>query len=111
MGIFTPEENPRTELSSGEIGYIITGIKKPGIASVGDTITFLKKPMPALSGYQNPRPVVWLGLSRKPRWFYCLKTSFKGRLKLSHHSSFSFEEETSELWEEGSVADFWACCT
>src|SRR5258708_5230385 len=42
-GTFSPEETPRDHLSSGETGYIVTGIKKPGIASVRDTITMAKK--------------------------------------------------------------------
>ncbi|KKP86801.1 MAG: Elongation factor 4, partial [Parcubacteria group bacterium GW2011_GWC1_35_8] len=49
VGTFSPEETARESLSSGEIGYIVTGIKKPGIASVGDTITKFANPMPALS--------------------------------------------------------------
>jgi GTP-binding protein LepA len=59
VGTFSPQEEEKSVLKVGEIGYIVTGIKKPGIASVGDTITYTKKPMPAFSGYMNPRPVVW----------------------------------------------------
>lgn len=94
VGVFNPEEEPRSDLSSGEIGYIVTGIKKPGIASVGDTITFLKKPMPALSGYQNPRPVVWASVYPESQDDFPALKQALGRLKLSD-SSFSFEEETS----------------
>src|SRR6185369_7829333 len=32
VGTFSPEETPRDDLSSGDTGYIVTGIKKPGIA-------------------------------------------------------------------------------
>src|SRR3989339_1180221 len=38
VGVFSPEETPKEYLEAGETGYIVTGIKKPGIASVGDTI-------------------------------------------------------------------------
>jgi GTP-binding protein LepA len=50
VGIFTPDEKPTDKLSAGEIGYIVTGIKEPGIASVGDTISTLddKQPPPPL---------------------------------------------------------------
>jgi GTP-binding protein LepA len=58
VGIFTPEEKPVDKLSAGEIGYIVTGIKKPGVASVGDTIVNLKNPLPELPGYAEPKPVV-----------------------------------------------------
>ena len=54
VGTFSPEETPKDFLSAGDIGYIVTGIKKPGIASVGDTITMFKNPLPALSGYMQP---------------------------------------------------------
>ncbi|NCU28594.1 MAG: elongation factor 4 [Candidatus Moranbacteria bacterium] len=94
VGIFSPEEEPKSELNSGEIGYIVTGIKKPGIASVGDTITFLKRPMPALPGYQNPKPVVWASIYPESQDDFPDLKQALGRLKLSD-SSFSYEEETS----------------
>jgi GTP-binding protein LepA len=93
-GIFSPEEKPVDSLNAGEIGYVITGIKKPGIASVGDTITFFKKPMVALSGYQNPKPVVWASIYPESQDDFPILKQALGRLKLSD-SSFSFEEESS----------------
>ena len=59
VGVLTPGETIRESLESGEIGYIVTGIKKPGIASVGDTITQSKRPAEALHGYLAPTPVIW----------------------------------------------------
>ena len=59
VGIFSPEEIPVESLSAGEIGYIVTGIKEPGIASVGDTVASLSDTSPPLPGYMSPRPVVW----------------------------------------------------
>ena len=38
VGIFSPDEKEVASLGNGEIGYIVTGIKEPGIASVGDTV-------------------------------------------------------------------------
>ena len=38
VGILAPQEVPVDQLRSGEIGYIVTGIKEPGVASVGDTL-------------------------------------------------------------------------
>jgi GTP-binding protein LepA len=94
VGIFSPEEVSRSDISTGEIGYIVTGIKKPGIASVGDTITFLKNPMEALSGYQNPRPVVWASIYPESQDDFPNLKQALGRLRLSD-SSFSYEEENS----------------
>jgi GTP-binding protein LepA len=94
VGIFSPEEEAREFISNGEIGYIVTGIKKPGIASVGDTITYLKKPMKALPGYMNPRPVVWASVYPESQDDFPNLKQALGRLRLSD-SSFSFEEESS----------------
>jgi len=95
VGIFSPEQIPRESLESGEIGYIVTGIKKPGLSSVGDTITSNLKPMPALPGYLTPSPVVWASIYPEESQddFSQLKIAL-GRLKLSD-PSLSFEEETS----------------
>ena len=94
VGTFSPEEEPRSSLNCGEIGYIVTGIKKPGIASVGDTITYLKKPMLALHGYLNPRPVVWASVYPESQDDFPALKQALGRLRLSD-SSFSYEEENS----------------
>jgi GTP-binding protein LepA len=94
VGTFSPEEESREKIGTGEIGYIVTGIKKPGIASVGDTITYLKKPMPALSGYMNPKPVVWASVYPESQDDFPNLKQALGRLRLSD-SSFSYEEESS----------------
>jgi len=94
VGTFSPEETLRDFLSAGDIGYIVTGIKKPGIASVGDTITKEKNPLPALSGYMQPIPVVWASVFPEDADDFLELKSALGKLKLSD-SSFSYEEESS----------------
>jgi GTP-binding protein LepA len=94
VGTFSPEETSRESLSSGDIGYIVTGIKKPGIASVGDTITKFANPMPPLSGYMQPMPVVWASVFPENADDFALLKLALGKLKLSD-SSFSYEEESS----------------
>ena len=93
-GIFTPEETPASKLSAGEIGYIVTGIKEPGIASVGDTITGFRMPLPALHGYMKPSPVVWASIYPEDADDFDLLKQALGRLSLSD-SAFSYEEESS----------------
>jgi GTP-binding protein LepA len=94
VGTFSPVKTERDSLYAGEIGYIVTGIKQPGIASVGDTITLFKNPLPALPGYQNPRPVVWASVyPESADNFPDLKHAL-ARLRLSD-SAFSYEEENS----------------
>ncbi len=94
VGIFSPEETPKEYLQGGEIGYIVTGIKQPGIASVGDTITLEKDPLPALEGYMRPRPVVWASVYPESQDDFPTLKMALSRLKLSD-SAFSFEEESS----------------
>lgn len=94
VGTFSPEETPRDYLSAGDIGYIVTGIKKPGIASVGDTITTLANPLPALSGYMQPMPVVWASIFPEDADDFAELKMALGKLRLSD-SSFSYEEESS----------------
>jgi GTP-binding protein LepA len=94
VGTFSPEETPRDFLSSGETGYIVTGIKKPGIASVGDTITMSKNPLPAFPGYMQPLPVVWASVFPEDADDFAELKLALGKLKLSD-SAFSYEEESS----------------
>lgn len=94
VGTFRPQEKKEDSLSAGEIGYIVTGIKEPGIASVGDTITSFKNPAEPLFGYEEPKPVVWASVYPQSQDnFNELRTSLD-RLKLSD-SSLVFEEESS----------------
>ena len=94
VGTFSPEETPTETLSSGETGYIITGIKKPGIASVGDTITMFRNPLPAFPGYMQPLPVVWASVFPEDTDDFAELKLALGKLKLSD-SAFSYEEEAS----------------
>ena len=94
VGIFAPEETPKDSLSAGEIGYIVTGVKEPGIASVGDTVASTKDMTPALEGYQTPRPVVWASVYPESQDDLALLRQALGRLRLSD-SSFTYEEESS----------------
>ncbi|MBI4155640.1 MAG: elongation factor 4 [Candidatus Zambryskibacteria bacterium] len=94
VGIFSPDEVPVDVLSAGEIGYIVTGVKNSGVASVGDTVANITDTLPPLTGYQAPRPVVWASVyPENQNDFVSLKQSL-GKLKLSDWS-FTFEEESS----------------
>ncbi len=100
VGIFHPDMVDTETISAGEIGYILTGIKKPGIASVGDTILSQRNPLPALSGYFKPSPVVWASVyPESADDFTVLKQSLE-ILRLSD-SSLSFEEEVSGVLGRG----------
>ncbi len=94
VGIFAPEATPQDALEAGTIGYIVTGIKQPGIASVGDTIVSQKNSAQALPGYSQPRPVVWASIYPESQDDFDELRMALGRLRLSD-SAFSFEEEVS----------------
>jgi GTP-binding protein LepA len=100
VGILSPEESPRASLSEGEIGYIVTGIKKPGIASVGDTVTLVKKPAPAMPGYMAPTPVIWASVYPESQDDLPILRQSLEKLRLSD-SSLSYEEESSGIMGRG----------
>jgi GTP-binding protein LepA len=100
VGIFAPEETPKDKICAGEIGYIVTGVKEPGIASVGDTVASVRDTMPPLPGYQSPRPVVWASLYPESQDDLPLLRQALGRLQLSD-SAFVFEEEASGTLGKG----------
>ncbi len=100
VGIFTPEESPKDLLGEGEIGYIVTGVKEPGVANVGDTVMKTggnEKPLP---GYKKPAPVVWASVYPESQDDFVLLKQALLRLQLSD-SSLSFEEESSGVLGRG----------
>jgi len=100
VGILSPEEVPTGILTEGEIGYIVTGIKEPGVASVGDTLTFAKGGGVALPGYKEAKPVVWASVFPASQDDFTMLKQALDRLKLSD-SSLSFEEESSGVLGRG----------
>ena len=100
VGWLTPKETPSTAFSEGEIGYIVTGIKKPGIASVGDTVTTARMPAQALHGYRAPSPVIWASVYPESQDDLVLLRQSLERLRLSD-SSLSYEEESSGIMGKG----------
>ena len=100
VGVFTPEESPTDRLTEGEIGYIVTGIKEPGIASVGDTVMHATGAQKPLAGYMKPAPVVWASVYPESQDDFLLLKQALMRLQLSD-SSLSFEEESSGVLGRG----------
>lgn len=105
VGVFTPEECPVPSLGQGEIGYIVTGIKEPGIASVGDTVSQASDTTPPLKGYRSPRPVVWASIYPESQDDFTSLRQALLKLRLSD-SAFSFEEESSSVLGRGFRAGF-----
>ena len=100
VGVLRPGEFPRATLSEGEIGYIVTGIKKPGIASVGDTIIAAPGGAEPLPGYRSPTPVIWASVYPESQDDLVTVRQSLERLRLSD-SSLSYEEESSGVMGKG----------
>jgi GTP-binding protein LepA len=100
VGVVTPEELPVESLSAGQIGYIVTGIKEPGVAAVGDTLMPEKANLEPLAGYQEARPVVWSSVFPENQDEFTQLKQALDRLKLSD-SSLSYEEESSGVLGRG----------
>lgn len=100
VGVFVPEEKPVDSIGAGEIGYVVTGIKQPGVATVGDTIALSKQPVTALAGYKTPRPVVWASVYPESQDDFSALKQALDRLRLSD-SSLTYEEETSGVLGRG----------
>lgn len=100
VGTFSPKPTPRESLGEGEIGYVVTGIKEPGLARVGDTIRAYKSGTKALEGYAEPKPVVWASVYPESQDDFTALRHALQRLRLSD-SSLSFEEESSGMLGRG----------
>ena len=95
VGIFTPKPKDVEELNSGEIGFIITGIKNLSETKVGDTICDSNKPLKnALPGFKPSKPVVFCGLFPVDSSDYQRLKDGLAKLKLND-SSFSYDAESS----------------
>ena len=99
-GIFKPFEEPADKLTAGEIGYIVTGIKTPGVVAVGDTIGKEKEIATALPGYGLPKPVVWASIFPEDQNELVALRQALATLKLTD-SSLYYEEESSGVLGKG----------
>lgn len=96
IGVFTPKSQPRTELSAGEVGFVIAGIKELAHAKVGDTITLAGKPAGApLPGFKEVKPQVFAGLYPVESSEYDQLRDSLEKLKLND-AALMFEPEVSQ---------------
>ncbi|MBR1734968.1 MAG: translation elongation factor 4 [Alphaproteobacteria bacterium] len=96
VGIFTPKPKDDPDLSTGEIGYIIAGLKSVGDARVGDTITQENHPASEpLPGFKPCVNVVFCSIFPVDTVDYTKLKDSLIKLRLND-ASFSFEPETSQ---------------
>ena len=97
LGALKPGMLPFSELSSGEIGYIVTNLKSTREAKVGDTITVSKNPATsALPGYKEVKPFVYAGFFPDSNENYQLLKDAIEKLSLSD-SALQFAPENSPV--------------
>jgi GTP-binding protein LepA len=96
IGVFTPKRRPVEELTAGEVGYIIAGIKDVRGARVGDTITHVHRPATQpLPGFKEIKPRVFAGLYPVDASDYEQFRDALGKLQLND-ASLHYEPETSQ---------------
>jgi GTP-binding protein LepA len=95
VGVFTPKSVQRPEISAGEVGFIIAGIKELTSAKVGDTVTLAdKSASEPLPGFKEVKPQVFAGLYPvESNQFEALRSALE-KLRLND-ASLQFEPENS----------------
>lgn len=95
IGVLKLDLSPRKELSAGNVGYIISGIKTSREVKVGDTITHVDRPCAeAINGFQEVKPMVFAGVYPiETEDFENLRTSLE-KLQLND-ASLTFTPESS----------------
>jgi GTP-binding protein LepA len=95
VGILQMDMVPRSVMTTGDVGYIITGIKVSREIKVGDTITHMERPCTeAIKGFEDVKPMVFAGIYPiENEDFENLRDSLE-KLQLND-SSLTFEPESS----------------
>lgn len=95
VGIFTPKREKCDGLHTGEVGYVVCGIKRVGDITIGDTLTEADRPTAnPCPGYREPKPMVFCGLySSDTEYFEDLRDALE-KLRLND-ASIRYEPESS----------------
>lgn len=62
VGVLRLNQEPRASIKTGDVGYIISGIKEAREVKVGDTITHTSRPGPGIQGFEDVKPMVFAGI-------------------------------------------------
>lgn len=95
IGVLKMDMHPRQELRTGDVGYIISGIKTSKEVKVGDTITHIARPCDkAIAGFEEVKPMVFAGVYPiEAEDFEDLRASLE-KLQLND-ASLTFQPESS----------------
>ena len=101
IGVFTPKREERNELSAGQVGFVICGIKDISSAKVGDTLSDVSNQAEEpLTGFKEVQPNVFAGIFPVNADDFENFRDALDKLKLND-ASFSFEPETSQALGSG----------
>jgi GTP-binding protein LepA len=95
VGHFRPKQSPCTELTAGQVGYLICNIKTLDARHIGDTVTHASRPGEALPGYSPPKRMVYCGLYPSDGQDFSELRDALTKLSIND-PSFEFEPESSE---------------
>ena len=96
LGVFSPRSEVRDKLSTGEVGFVVAGIKELESAKVGDTITLQSdQASESLGGFKDAKPQVFAGVYPIDSGDYELMRDALIKLKLND-SALIFEPEVSQ---------------
>ena len=106
VGVFTPKSQTRSELTAGQVGFVIAGIKELKDARVGDTVTLAQKPALApLPGFKEVKSQVFAGLYPVESNQYEALRDALTKLQLND-AALHFEPEVSQALGFGFRAGF-----
>ncbi len=106
VGVFTPKSQTRNELTAGQVGFVIAGIKELKDARVGDTVTLAQKPASApLPGFKEVKSQVFAGLYPVESNQYEALRDALTKLQLND-AALHFEPEVSQALGFGFRAGF-----
>lgn len=95
IGVLLLDKSPRDIIRTGDVGYIITGIKNSNEVKVGDTITTVSKPaMEPIKGFEEVKPMVFAGIYPVDTDDYEMLRESIEKLQLND-ASLTFEPESS----------------
>ncbi len=100
VGFFSPYLSPSNSLGTGEIGYLLSGVKNIREARVGDTIILQGSDVKPLPGYTTPKPMVFFGLYPKEASNFASLRESLGKLSLND-TALTYSEEYSAYLGSG----------
>ena len=98
IGTLKLKQEPKNEILTGDVGYLITGVKEAKEVKVGDTITYFENPTKvAIEGFEEVKPMVFAGIYPVDTEDYEELRSSMEKLQLNDASLVFFPESSAAL--------------